>query len=370
MADHIDDLLLRIGECGTPPEDLRDLVVTALDLGATDEEVVAAGRSLGLVALALDLTLRPPGETLAIDTFATDSGLDPEFARRMWLAFGLPDTGEAPVPVTPDVADALRVMAFLAANLGEDDALGLARVIGSASAGLADALVNTVRLGVEQAQLDTGARYTDVASDLRGLARDLLPVFWDAVGAVFRRHLVLVAHQAWAPDEARAAVTLIRTVGFVDLVGSTEALRSLSVAELARSVNEFEQLVWDVVSRAGGRVVKLIGDEAMFVVADPRAACAAADAIVDASSQPVRVGLAHGEIVAFHGDCYGPTVNLAARLVAAAGAGTILVSPSMQKAMGDVETLVFEAVDPGPLRGFPEVELAYRVTGGGLRPDG
>jgi hypothetical protein len=66
VADHIDDLLLRIGECGTPPEDLRDLVVTALDLGATDEEVVAAGRSLGLVALALDLTLRPPGEDDAL----------------------------------------------------------------------------------------------------------------------------------------------------------------------------------------------------------------------------------------------------------------------------------------------------------------
>ncbi len=89
----------------------------------------------------------------------------------------------------------------------------------------------------------------------------------------------------------------------------------MTVSEVAAAVNRFEQAVWDLVTAAGGRVVKLIGDEAMFVVEEPAAACGLASAMVERSPQPVRVGLAFGPAVALHGDYYGPTVNLAARLV-------------------------------------------------------
>jgi len=106
-------------------------------------------------------------------------------------------------------------------------------------------------------------------------------------------------------------------------------------------------------------VVKLIGDEAMFVIQDPGAACRLARSLVAASPQPVRIGMAHGEVVAFHGDFYGPTVNLAARLVAAAQAATILVDESLAGATAGPVTL--EPVDAGPLRGFPDVTTTYRV---------
>ena len=208
--------------------------------------------------------------------------------------------------------------------------------------------------------MKSGVPYSEVISQMIRKARDLLPTVWDAVGAVFRRHLVVVSSQRWRPDPARTAVTMTRTVGFVDLVGSTDVLRGLSVAEMAASVNRFEMLIWDLVGRAGGRVVKLIGDEAMFVLEDPVAACRLALSLVAVSTQPVRVGLAHGQVVAFHGDFYGPTANLAARLVAAAQPGTIVVNESIAAAAIDIVEL--EPIQVGPLRGFPDIESTYRVV--------
>jgi class 3 adenylate cyclase len=54
-------------------------------------------------------------------------------------------------------------------------------------------------------------------------------------------------------------------VGFVDLVGSTAFSEQVDVASLGAALGEFETTASDVVVAAGGRVVKLIGDEIMFV---------------------------------------------------------------------------------------------------------
>jgi adenylate cyclase len=185
-------------------------------------------------------------------------------------------------------------------------------------------------------------------------------VLWDAIGAIFRRHLVLVSYQRWSTDEEGVAVIVERAVGFVDLVGSTDVLRTVSVSETAALVNRFEQLVWDSATSAGGRVVKLIGDEAMFVADDAAAACRLASETVERSVDAVRVGLAYGPAVALHGDYYGPTVNLAARLVAVASPGSVVVSDVVRNAAGD--EFRFEPFEVGSLRGFPDVTSAFRLA--------
>jgi adenylate cyclase len=108
--------------------------------------------------------------------------------------------------------------------------------------------------------------------------------------------------------------------------------------------------------------VKLIGDEAMFMVDDPADACALAATMVEHSPHPVRVGLAYGPAVALHGDFYGPTVNLAARLVTVAAPSSVVVSDSVKDEVGD--RFAFEEVPTGPLRGFPDVTTAYRLATG------
>lgn len=300
--------------------------------------------------------MRPPGPTLPLAEFAATCDLDAAFVRRLWVAFGLPESSVIPLGVTPDVAEAIRVMALLATAMGEDTIFGFARVVGSSVARMADALSATMRVAVEIPERETGRPYSEVAREYSSAARELLPVLWDAVGAVFRRHLVLVSYQGWSTDPDRIAVTHDRTVGFADLVGSTEVLRRQSVAELAALVDGFEQLVWDVVGAAGGRVVKLIGDEAMFVHELPAEACAIARRLVELSPQPIKVGLAYGTLVGLRGDYYGPTVNLAARLVATSPPASVLVSESVRDG---APSCAFSAFEAGPLRGFPADTAAY-----------
>jgi class 3 adenylate cyclase len=349
---------------GGSEDDIKTLVDYVVSLGASQDDIERAARVAGLGPLALDLAIRPEGQSVPFETFLEQTHLDPAQVRRLWSALGLPESPPMPFPVTPDMAQALEVLSVLASQLGEESALGGARVIGSSAARIADALSNATRMGVEVPQLDTGTPYSEVARNYTTLARELLPILWDAIGAVFRRHLVLLSYQRWSTDVERVAVTVERAVGFVDLVDSTEVLRTLTVSEVAAAVNRFELGVWDLVTAAGGRVVKLIGDEAMFVVEHPVRACRLATAMVERSPHPVRVGLAFGPAVAMHGDYYGPTVNLAARLVAIAPPSSIVVSDAVKDAAGDA--FRFEPFATGELRGFPDVTTAFRLAASDL----
>jgi class 3 adenylate cyclase len=351
-------------------DDIKALVDHVLSLGATQEDIERAARVAGLGPLALDLTMRPEGPAVPFEAFLEATSMDPGQVRRLWSALGLPESPPMPFPVTSDVQRALEALSFLSLHLGEEAVLGLARVIGSSVARIADALSSATRVGVEMPQIDTGMPYSEVARNYTTVARELLPILWDAIGAIFRRHLVLVSYQRWSTDEERVAVTVERAVGFVDLVGSTDVLRTLSVSETAALVNRFEQMVWDSVTSAGGRVVKLIGDEAMFVADEPVAACRLASAMVERSADPVRVGLAVGPAVAMHGDYYGPTVNLAARLVAVAPPSSVIVSDAVKDVVGGVvgDVFAFEPFPTGPLRGFPDVSTAFRLTASSSLP--
>src|SRR5262249_62226771 len=62
-------------------------------------------------------------------------------------------------------------------------------------------------------------------------------------------------------------------VGFVDLVGSTALAQRLSTRELGAVLTAFEHVSADTVTSAGGRVVKLIGDEVLYTVGDAASAC-------------------------------------------------------------------------------------------------
>ncbi|MGC1814227.1 MAG: hypothetical protein WA696_08840, partial [Solirubrobacterales bacterium] len=62
-------------------------------------------------------------------------------------------------------------------------------------------------------------------------------------------------------------------VGFVDLVGSTVLAQRLSTRELGTVLTEFEHVAADTVTSAGGRVVKLIGDEVLYTASDEASAC-------------------------------------------------------------------------------------------------
>ena len=70
---------------------------------------------------------------------------------------------------------------------------------------------------------------------------------------------------------------------------------------------------------------------------------------------PLRVGLAHGTVVALRGDYYGPPVNLAARLTGVARRNRVIIDERTSELLPvvDFETRRLPA---RPLRGFGDVE--------------
>ena len=173
-----------------------------------------------------------------------------------------------------------------------------------------------------------------IASRGRRLPADLPRV----LEQVWRRHLQAAARRRLLRGDPEDGPGLV--VGFADLVGFTALAQQVSDEELAEVVDQFERLAYDVVVAGGGRVVKMIGDEVMFLVDDPVSAAEIALGLADASRDAaelsdVRVGLAVGPVIEREGDAFGATVNLASRATAIAYPGTVVVSPELRALLED-----------------------------------
>jgi class 3 adenylate cyclase len=147
------------------------------------------------------------------------------------------------------------------------------------------------------------------------------------------------------------------------MVGFTALSSQLDATTLARVVDRFEELAHGIVVEGGGRVVKMIGDEVMFVTEDALAAVMIALDLVDAYADDdllsdVRVGIATGPVLQREGDFFGTVVNLASRIVNIADAGTVLVSADVRDA---VEGALAAPPEPATATGSPTAP-----DGGGL----
>src|SRR3954447_3803856 len=293
-----------LGGRGYTAADRAALLRQLAEAGAGDEELAEAARTGTLGVLALDLALRRPGERGPLAEAAAAAGLSLDDASRMWRALGFAVPSDGALRLTSSEARLLAGLVGLGGEVvGQERIVGFARVLGAATAALGEAIVDAFRVQVEIPRLGAGDTYAEVVEDYTELAKAAFPTFVEGLGVLTRAHMIRVSRSAWAPDEQRSAVTREQTIGFADLVGYTGHSRMLSTTGLATAVGRFETEAADLVSRFGGRLVKFIGDEAMFVVGDPSAGCELALALAqrfasDAELPPVRVGLAAGPAVA------------------------------------------------------------------------
>jgi len=134
---------------------------------------------------------------------------------------------------------------------------------------------------------------------------------------------------------------------FTDLVGFSEwslEAGDEAAVELLRRVG---LAIEPVVTRAGGRVVKRIGDGMMAVFDSPVTAVAAAHDACAAVSEidlggyrpQLRSGVHVGRPRALGGDLFGVDVNVAARVADAAKAGEVLVSGPVRDRLDDDASL-------------------------------
>lgn len=151
-------------------------------------------------------------------------------------------------------------------------------------------------------------------------------------------------------------------VGFTDLVGFTALSRGLDDDALREVIERFEEMAHAAISSHGGRLVKMIGDEVMFVVQDPCAAAEIGLRLSDAFSEdesmpPVRVGMAYGQVVPRDSDYLGTTVNMAHRIVAVARRGTVLISDELRRAIESDGRFFVRRTPIRSLKGLGRVRL-------------
>jgi adenylate cyclase len=159
---------------------------------------------------------------------------------------------------------------------------------------------------------------------LRSVAEDMLPLLLlHNLGAVL---------EFSAEQEMEGGGRL--SVGFCDLSGSTMLMNSPDARGVLDAVARFQFEANEIVVRHHGQLVKFVGDEVMFSVAAPAGAIAIGRELLhwvggNDALESARVGCAVGDVLQRDGDLFGPTVNRAARLVALASPGSMLVDAAM-----------------------------------------
>jgi len=195
------------------------------------------------------------------------------------------------------------------------------------------------------------------AAKLAAIADDLEPLLIYA----WRRHLsAAIARMITDAEPIEDQPGVVRSVGFADLVSFTALVGRLSEGELARVVQRFEALASDVVTAHGGRVIKTVGDEVLFVAIGGAPAAAIALDLVEAMAEDdvlpdVRVGMANGRVISRLGDVFGTTVNRASRLTALAKPRTVLIDDAMVAALANTSGFEVFALRRRTLRGIGPV---------------
>ena len=134
------------------------------------------------------------------------------------------------------------------------------------------------------------------------------------------------------------------TFVFTDLVGFTALTAVRGDHGAADVALAFFARVRELLGDHCAEEVKTIGDAVMLRCEQPALAIRLGLRIVrDLEENPdfpaVRVGMHTGPAVSREGDWYGATVNVAARLCAAAGGGEVLVSEATRVAAGRVRKI-------------------------------
>ena len=314
-------------------------------------------------------------QTLTIEDVASMAGVTIEEVRDFWVAMGFPSPqSEEKVFTENDAKLFLQWSKFMASGAIDT---ATARSLLRANSHLAD------RLGLWQVEAlveDTMRRFglDDTAARMYVLdhIRERVDVLEDVLRHSWRRQLDALLKRMDHEISTRGheglqpRFPLNRSLGFVDMVSYTSSSAILG-GKLVDLIGRFEQLSRDAVTDAGGRVVKMIGDAVMYIADDLETGLRVAVSLIeqlgaDDQMLPVRASFVRGDVFSRSGDVFGPTVNLASRLVDIAPVGKILMDPTTAAAIAAGKAGMEYDVEEFPsatLRGFGTISpylLTYR----------
>lgn len=335
--------------------------------GASDAEIENAETSGYLSLLVLDRAIMPGARRYRMEELAGRAGTEVEIARRVWRAIGFPDLPDDLAAFTDSDVETLR--AFLRTfsrpwilDWNIERAMPQARVVSASLARIADTVTDELARSFREAA-DAGMSDDEIAN----LIADRINVadISELIGHVYRLQLRSAVWRRLASTEPGAPGNVTSAVGFVDLVGYTALSQMLDDEELSQLLQRFGDLAHDTVTVAGGRIVKTIGDEIMFV--SDTAATAAHIALTlterlegDDVLPQTRAGAAYGALLSHEGDYFGPFVNLASRLTELAKPGTVLVSAELSEEVADDPRFRARRIPSRKIRDIGRVDV-YRL---------
>lgn len=315
-----------------PGDSTSDAGDTSNAAGGAGEPVDAGSDAATQAMLEIEAAILGSPRALNRLEVTDQAGVSFERANALWRALGFPATqDDEQVLFNAADVEALRLASWLedAAIIPRDVELTLVRSMGRGFARLAE-------WEISQLAANALSENPEPTEEIKDLVASIMPVMEDLQNYVWRRHLAQAAGRLLLRPTDGESDPLV--VGFADIVGFTRRSRDLATAELAALVDLFEAYSFDVVTGHGGRVVKTIGDEILFVVDDPidgaRIALDLSDGEEVVEDFPtLRVGLAYGPVLTRVGDVFGPVVNVAARLTSLARPGRILIDRELRGAL-------------------------------------
>ncbi len=288
-------------------------------------------------------------------------GLDEEVIERIVSALGLSALS------TDEISEEdLQVMRYaaeiLAAGLPLPAVLQLARVYGQAMAQIADAEVRLFHLYLHEPLMREGVPGVEVAQAMEGMTREMLPFAMPIINYLHGRMLGYFVEQdvighieSDLDDEETAGEGRMRVaIAFADLAGYTQLTEKQGEARAVSAVERFVEAVERTLP-IDARVIKTLGDEVMIVGADVPALVSWAVGLpgeLPEDSPPLRIGIHSGAAIYRDGDYYGREVNRAARVVARAAGGEVLVTRPVVDAASRQDGLEFDLIGEVVLKGF------------------
>jgi adenylate cyclase len=327
--------------------------------GVTLDEMVDADARGALPTAYGDKVLRGD-RTLTAVALAEDVGVPLTQVQRLWMALGLP-VDDALLPAEAVAMTALLLNA--SKTFGEDAILGFARVMAGAAAQVAEAAV-ALFLGEVQPRLDS-EHATELA---RAIANEEAIASFgfvgDVLGVLIREHAVLAVRRSRAArgQDPSAPQELEVAVCFVDLVGSTAWAQQRTLRDQAVALARFETAAWEEAVRHDGRLVKLIGDEAMVIATSAVEAVTIAAAVcdrvnADGGLPPARAAVGFGTVLFRDGDYFGPLVNVVARAVKAGAPYDVVVTAPVRDVLRRTRSAEVGELTEHHLRGIDEPVL-------------
>jgi adenylate cyclase len=330
------------------------------DDGFTEAELVKAVKENRLALLPVERAL---GGTYTGGEIEERTGLPAGTMVRIRRQHGLPAAEpEDRVFSDEDVEAAKSMKLFLDAGFADERVAEITRVLGEGMGRLAA----TIAASFVETFLEAGESEDEVAVRFAELAQQLTPAFAPILVAAFKAHLrdsvqrgVLGLAELEAGDIAGVQEL---AVCFADLVGFTRLGSQVEVGELSTVAGRLATLATSL-TEPPVRLVKTIGDAAMFVSPEPAPLVAVALKLVDAFEAEelpsLRAGIALGPAVLRAGDYYGNSVNLASRVTGAARPGSVLCTREIRDAAR--ESFHWSAAGRHRLKGVSGPTPLYRA---------